>query len=228
MIDALQQLPRDPVTKQKSAFALVFTKIQEFEKEGKLTLRVLHVGIRNYKRLARYEKTGRNYGETLPDFAFVTLNICNVPTIRLAKIPYLLCPGLEIATAGFPLGHEPLQFYGSVNQLTPVLRRGIISSLLPFQCDFPDGFIIDIMSQGGASGSPIFLTDEALAVGILHAGYSGTNFTYAVPSQVIADGLSGAYQDGLDMAGVPTLAEKIALADSQPEGPAGLQWEPVS
>jgi hypothetical protein len=80
------------------------------------------------------------------------------------------------------------------------------------------------MSQGGASGSPIFLAAENLAVGILHAGFQGTNFTYAVPSHIIAGGLPQAYDlEKFDISRVPTLEEQTAAADKEPEGTFGFE-----
>src|SRR6185503_16108960 len=42
----------------------------------------------------------------------------------------------------------------------------------------PHGFTVNVMTQGGASGSPIFLTSSGAVVGILYAGlndYSRTS-----------------------------------------------------
>jgi len=222
VIQALQKLPPIPGTGKPSAFALVFTKILETSEKHRI--RTLYADIRGYKRLAKVETRGRNYAEQVPDFGFVTLNIRDVPAIPLASVPNLLRPGLDVATAGFPLGNEPLQFYGTVNQLMPILRRGIVSSVLPFDCRFPHGFTVDIMSQGGASGSPIFALDQPLAVGILHAGYKGTNFTYAIPSHIVAGGLPAAFNlDAFDTTGVPTLEEQTAIADREEEGTFGFE-----
>lgn len=137
----------------------------------------------------------------MPDFGLVTLNIQNVPVLPLAEQPYLLRPGLEVATAGFPLGDAALLTEGRVGQLAPFVRSGIVSSVMPFDPPFPHGFTIDVMSQGGASGSPIFLKEKPLAVGILHSGYPNTNITFAVPSKMIADGFQSLKTNSLDMAG---------------------------
>jgi len=145
----------------------------------------------------------------------VVLNIRDVPVLPLADTPGVLKTGLPVATAGFPLGGVPLQPYGAVNQLTPFLRQGIVSSLLPYDCPLPHGFTVDIMTQGGASGSPIFLQDQPLAVGILHAGYDGTNFTYCVPSRMISQFLGDVKTDPLDMGNVPTVKEQIERALSE-------------
>ena len=78
------------------------------------------------------------------------------------------------------------------------------------------------MSQGGASGSPIFLPHEAKAVGILHAGFPGSNITYAVPSDIVAKGMAAALEaDPPRVDSVPTLAELIAQSERSSE----LTWE---
>jgi hypothetical protein len=123
------------------------------------------------------------------------------------------------------MGDEPLRVYGNINQLIPFLRHGIVSSVLPYDCPSPHGFTIDVMSQGGASGSPIFLTELPLVVGILHAGFPGTNFTYAVPARWIADALKQLTSSPLDVTGVPTVREQIARASEEGSGP--FEAEPI-
>jgi len=73
--------------------------------------------------------------------------------------------GREIGTAGFPMGTDALVFFAEgeslprLRQVSTTLRRGIIASLLPYDFPNPHGFTIDVMTQGGASGSPVFATD---------------------------------------------------------------------
>ena len=83
-------------------------------------------------------------------------------------------------------------------------RRG---TLLPFLCPHPHGFTIDVMSQGGASGSPVFLTDAPKVVGMIHASFEGTNFTFAIPASLIRDGLNASMASPLDLTDVPTVEE---------------------
>jgi hypothetical protein len=218
----MNNLPPHPVTNDPAAFAVMFTEIIRMSEDVYRVI-VLDVDIRGYKQVAGMSVPGtRNYGEAVPDFGFVLLNIRDVPKVRLATEPFSVRAGLDIATAGFPLGDEPLPFYGAVNQLTPFLRQGIISSVLPFQCEYQHGFTIDIMSQGGASGSPIFTPDDGTVVGILHAGFPGTNFTYAVPSHFVASALASILKGKPpDICNVPTMKDQIAAAHKSPEGTFG-------
>src|SRR5260370_38364128 len=106
------------------------------------------------------------------------------------------------------MGTPALTAPGSVHQLSPFLQRGIISAVLPFPCQAPHSFVINLMRLGGASGSPVFLTDSPRVIGILNAGLldaaltvgqgqngpaaigvtqTPTNFSYVVPANCSRD-----------------------------------------
>jgi S1-C subfamily serine protease len=74
-----------------------------------------------------------------------------------------------------------------MNQFVPFLRKGIISSVFPFPGPSPHGFTIDVMTQGGESGSPIFRCEDGLVIGVLYAGVDATNITFGIPSSILAD-----------------------------------------
>jgi S1-C subfamily serine protease len=126
-----------------------------------------------------------------------------------------------------------------------MLRRGIISSVFPFASPFPHGFTIDAMVQPGASGSPIFLEDQPVVVGMVesvlrdHAtasitstetGLSGTvsvplstNISVALPGGLIADALRDLCQGGqLKTEGLPTLQ---SLVPEDHERYRQMTWE---
>src|SRR5207253_3990664 len=46
---------------------------------------------------------------------------------------------------GYPMGTLPLTALGKLNQASPFIRHGIVSSLFPFPGALPHGFTIDIM-----------------------------------------------------------------------------------
>jgi hypothetical protein len=56
---------------------------------------------------------------------------------------------------------------GKWHQLIPFVRSGIVSSVFPCVIARPHGFTIDIMQQGGSSGSPIFYADDPTVVGMM-------------------------------------------------------------
>jgi S1-C subfamily serine protease len=206
--EALRALPRAPDTNEPGAFALVFSEVIRHE-QGDYGIGAAFVELIRYDLLTQFSvENGEYYGEAVPDLAFIQLNIRDVPALRLATAPWSIRIGTSVATAGFPLGTDPLVVYGGVNQITPFLRHGIVSSLLPFPCPTPHGFTVDIMSQGGASGSPIFRTDDGAVVGVLHAGFPGTNITLAVPANIAAFALETFFEQVKpDLTGVPTFAE---------------------
>lgn len=203
---ALRELPRVPDTNAPGAFALVFSEVAI--EESRYSMDLVLVEILRYDILTEFSTDSEYYGEAVPDLAFLQLKVRDVPALTLASEPWTLKIGMSVATAGFPLGSDPLVVYGGANQCTPFLRHGIISSLLPFPCPHPHGFTIDIMSQGGASGSPIFRTDEPTVVGVLHAGFPGTNITLGVPSVIAAQTLETFFEEVKpDLTNVPTFSE---------------------
>jgi S1-C subfamily serine protease len=212
VIDALRALPRHPRTNDPSAFCILPTSIQKSGDQRYMG--TLFVGIRGYNALESFMPAGPYYGEALPDFGFIQLEVQGLSALSLTEDECSVRVGMPVATVGFPLGTDALLFYDKISQVMPFLRHGIVSSVLPFPCPYPHGFTIDVMAQGGSSGSPIFLPDRPLVVGILHAGFSKTNITYGIPSSILAKGLRECLKSNpLDLAGVPTLAELLARSE---------------
>ena len=220
VIEALQKLPPHPISKVPSGIAIVWGKA---ERTGEGHVLPIHfIEIKAYSRIESFSANGPYYGEDRPDIGFVQLKVRGLPALTLRTQPNTLRQGIDVAIAGFPRGTDPMLAYGKVSQLTPMLRRGIVSSLLPFPCPQPHGFTVDIMSQGGASGSPVFLVDSPEVVGLVHAGFQGTNLTYAIPSITIHEALSVcASGGGLDLSDIPTLQELTERAERSDE----LRWE---
>ena len=139
-------------------------------------------------------KTNRiYYGPDKPDIAFVLVKAKDLPALELDISE--LQEGIEVASAGYPMGREALVAPGWLHQITPTLQRGIISAILPYQQAFPHAYAVNIMVQGGASGSPVFLPENGKVVGIINSSLedfakSGqqdiykipTNISYAIPS----------------------------------------------
>jgi hypothetical protein len=158
-------------------------------------------------QLDRPGQSGIYYGPRRPDFNIVHVKAKGLPKIELLTSTGALREGVEVATVGFPMGTEALTAPGWLHQHGPFLQRGIISAILPFVCKAPHSFVINVMSMGGASGSPVFLTDSPKAIGILNAGLlaanetvsqilgapvrlgitqTSTNFSYVVPAYFFA------------------------------------------
>jgi hypothetical protein len=76
------------------------------------------------------------------------------------------------------MGIDALMAPGWMHQMTPTLQRGIVSAVLPFPGPTPHGYAVNIMVQGGASGSPVFLSDSGEVVGVLYANLNDTRFAF--------------------------------------------------
>ena len=137
------------------------------------------------------------YGPKIPDIAFIRVKAKGLPTLEI-DYSTRLEEGLEVATAGYPMGTDALTAPGYLHQMTPTLQKGIISAILPFACPTPHAFTINIMSQGGASGSPVFIPDNGKVIGVLYGGLNDfaltankdiskmpTCISYVVPSHFL-------------------------------------------
>ncbi len=120
--------------------------------QGAASYRWAIVDIKGFTTLDEFNSSETWFGESVPDIGFVQLRVCGTPSLPLAHEDFYLRPGMPIATAGFPLGEAPLTVMEKLNQLTPSVRRGIVSSVYPFSIRHPHGFTIDVMQQGGQAG----------------------------------------------------------------------------
>jgi hypothetical protein len=170
---------------------------------------------------------GTYYGPKTPDLGFLQVRMRGLPALELATDEEAIEPGVRVATAGFPMGTDALQAPGYVHQLTPSLQEGVVSAVLPFPCKTPHAFMLNMMSLGGASGSPIFLPHSPKVVGVLYGGLTEryrttiqgipleypvpTNFTYCVPGHLVKMALDNV-RTKPELAlppGTPTLAEAL-------------------
>jgi|GEM_PF-4989270 len=111
---------------------------------------------------------GQYLSET-PDMAILRIPYKNLPALKIDGNPKYI-EGMDVATSGFPLGHNLLIGDGkTVTQMNQTLRFGKIASVLPFPCDSPTGILVDIHTQGGQSGSPVFNTKTGQVVGLIYA-----------------------------------------------------------
>ena len=114
---------------------------------------------------------------------------------RTKKVKLLRRPAFQWET-------DHLTVPGWLHQISPTLQTGIISAVHPFPCPTPHGFTINVMVQGGASGSPVFSQETGEVLGLVYAGIydfhtsndqntqrTPTNYTYAVPAHFIVNAL---------------------------------------
>jgi hypothetical protein len=95
-----------------------------------------------------------------------------LPRVELEGNTDKLVEGVEVGTIGYPMGTDALRAPGWVNQFGPFLQRGIIGAILPTRCKAPHSFVINLVSLGGASGSPVFLAESGHVIGVLQFGPS--------------------------------------------------------
>jgi hypothetical protein len=124
------------------------------------------------------------------------------------------------------MGEVPLTMMERLNQMTPFLRRGIVSSVFPFPIAQPHGFTMDIIQQGGSSGSPIFRVDRPEVVGMMSSSLldncENTNISICVVAGSISHALATfkeKYPPELD--GVRPLAEHLATVPMK----TSMGWE---
>jgi hypothetical protein len=170
--------------------------------EGRDFVRWVPIDMKYYTIVESIKSLGVWHGDDEPDIGFVQLMLQDLPALKLAGEESYLKPGMPIATAGYPMGDAPLTVMKKINQMTPFVRRGIVSSVYPFSIGRPHGFTIDIMQQGGSSGSPIFYVDRPEVVGMMSsslpdveydadgaAHWQNTNISICVPGWHIAAAL---------------------------------------
>jgi S1-C subfamily serine protease len=172
VIEALREIQTPPSHNPKEAayWAVVFARVEQ----GLATVPLEVIRVTTPKE---FTAEGVWYGPDKPDIAIVQVMAKAVPALRLDE-GVLIEEGMEVATAGFPMGRDALLDGGQLDQIGPTLQRGIVSAVLPFPSESPHGFTVNVMTQGGASGSPIFLADAGTVVGILHAGLVDYNTTF--------------------------------------------------
>ena len=206
VIEVLSRLRPHPETGRTSAAALVHLSTQSDE-SGKHLCVQSFVDVRKADAVTKFESgTTSWYGQQVPDIGFIQVEVQDVPALQAEDQPGCVRAGIQIATAGFPLGEQALLMEGRVAQVTPFLRQGIVSSVLPFPSPRPHGFTIDVMMQGGSSGSPVFEPNTGGILGMVWGGFEQTNFTFVVPGHLIAKALESYLKEiPLDVSRAPTL-----------------------
>ncbi len=134
VVEAFDHVPKHPKTGASGLAAILFLR-----GEDQKSCQMLVVDVRGYCVLGTFASSDRWHGLNVPDIGFVQLGVREVPFLRLASEDYYVGIGMEVATIGYPMGTLPLTALGKVNQVTPFLRRGIVSSIFPFPVANPHG-----------------------------------------------------------------------------------------
>ncbi len=239
------KLPRHPETGALAVAAAIF--LEPRQAEGGTVMGMVFADVLSWWILDQFQAGGDWYGQNVPDLAFVQLRVTQTPSLSLDDEPGTLRVGINVATAGFPMGSMPILMHGKPTQLTPMLRKGIISSVFPFAAPYPHGFTIDAMVQPGASGSPVFLDDRPVVLGMIgavlrdsatatimspEAMFSGTvsvplstNISIALPGHLISKALRS-FREGVapEKDTLPTL-ESLIPSDGDRYGE--MKWETI-
>lgn len=217
VIEGIGKIPKP------ARFVMLFP--EPVSEDGQTRFGVVLRSILAINSIASFESSSPYFGSAKPDFGFVRIDLQGLPVTEICDESNTIEVGLDVATVGFPMGEVPLTPYDTTkaSQVSAFARRGIVSSVLPCVCADPHGFSIDILSEGGASGSPIFRTDDPRAIGILHAGFDGAPITYGVPGHLLKTGLDIVTKDwNPDLTETPTLAQVVE--QERTRGAQGFDW----
>jgi len=81
----------------------------------------------------------------------------------------------EVAVCGYPYGDEMLKKNAKIYRWGPVIQRGSISAISPFDTtEAPDEILLDVRTAEGMSGAPIFRPSNGEVIGIHHSGWEAT------------------------------------------------------
>jgi S1-C subfamily serine protease len=236
VIELFTQLGRHPETGELPLSAVLF-----FPGDDEKSWQMLLVDVVGWNALGEFTSSDRWYGQTIPDIGFVQMGAREVPALKLATEKWYLRIGMDVATIGYPMGNLPLTALGKLNQVTPFIRRGIISSLFPFPTAVPHGFTMDIMQQGGSSGSPVLRAQDGVVVGMMSSGipewriaqsqqarlaYSlNTNISIGEPAHIIQKALDDfRTTQPMNVDRLPTLAE-LRARYPKPDVSTELTWD---
>ncbi|MDP3792766.1 MAG: serine protease [bacterium] len=173
---------------------------------------------------------GINYGEDLPDVGFLKIPVKDLPKLDIEEI-FSMQEGDGILVSGFPMGTRTLTAPGWLHQIGPTLETGIISALIPFPCDRPQGVVLDVMIHGGSSGSPIINPSNGKVAGLIYGGLTeekilngpngfmsyenNTSITVGLPSNVLDMVLKTVNQAKPDLSDIHMQTLEEFLADKE-------------
>jgi S1-C subfamily serine protease len=178
--------------------------------------------ITHFCNMTEFNPGGKYFGRT-PDLAFLVVDVRGLPALTIGDAADTLVMGKEVVTVGFPLGTLSLAPYGGLTQFHPFARRGIISSVIPYPSDKPHEFTVDILTEGGSSGSPICSCEDGSVVGLLYSSFDGVPITYGVPGHIVKSGLQCVLQQWKPNANLDSFEDVVSQIFSDESGP--IEWE---
>jgi S1-C subfamily serine protease len=174
VIDLIGRLPRRPGAPATEFPAFVmFLEFVPGKGMAAIPIEMIGVAKVSFKALPDVYYGGE------PDLGIIHIGtLKNIPTAQIADAD--LPVGSDVGILGFPMGTDTLAAPGWLHQIGPTLQKGIVSAQLPFECDSPHELMIDAVTEGGSSGSPIFDADTGEIVGLLYGGLTSTQTLVSV------------------------------------------------
>ncbi|MHB1330589.1 MAG: S1 family peptidase [Minisyncoccota bacterium] len=198
VIEAIKRLPRLKSKPEDCPIKILY--FHWIPDKGMATVDLEVDGVGVLKREASLPPGFINYGPDIPDIGVIQVRAKGLPALKIAK-ELELSEGDEVMVSGFPMGTDTLRAPGWIHQLTPTLQSGIISAILPFPNPNAHAMLLNIMTQGGSSGSPIFNPKNGEVVGIEYGGIiepkvvkgkngaliyeNNTTLTSAIPAKIV-------------------------------------------
>lgn len=165
VIKAIKSLPKTKEIPENewSACVVIFHHVPD---KGMIWFGMKILGV---FEIGKFKPGKAYYGEDIPDVGVIKVDYKGLPNIELKSKLYIR-EGDTVAFSGFPMGEEVLLAPGWLHQISPTLQTGVVSSILPFPCEIPHAFLLDIMAKGGSSGSPVFDIETGEVLGMVYAG----------------------------------------------------------
>lgn len=173
ILRAIRALPK-PTFAPKGEWPIMcfmFVEVNETD------LGILPLDVLGIFQIKSHTPGGAWLGTSIPDLGFIQVKAKGLRTVDIESDWKLLEEGMELATAGYPLGRDTLRAPGHLHHFGPTLQTGVLAAILPFPRSRPHAFIMNIVSQGGQSGSPVFLPQSGKVVGILYGGLNEPGLT---------------------------------------------------
>ena len=177
--------------------------------------------------LGSFTQSGRRSLESNSDLALAVIDVRGLSALNVRPDSHSLQPGVEVISVSFPKGKMSLSPHRREipSPFHPFARRGIVSSVLPYPCEEPEAFTVDISPEGAASGSPVCSVDDGAVLGVLYGGYDGTPVSYGVPGHLLASAITSVCERWEPNLALPTLSEAVQIAIGEPTAMAAA--EPV-
>jgi Trypsin-like peptidase domain len=111
-----------------------------------------------------------------------------VKPVPIVDSEYEPAVGDEIAICGYAHGSNLLRQGKKLGRFGPVLQRGCIAALVPFDSPGTETLLLDLATAHAASGSPVFRWDTGEVIGTLVEGQEGKRATISVARRLYRRG----------------------------------------